>query len=123
MWLAIDAVLNHVTVVANGQKLEDKAFSIPEGAQHPSDLTGKLLMFHVCTGGYWFQSKQKISNLNIFSRRMKLSEMEIRTAGDDCGKADGDYLAWESAEWNLKGKASLGEVAAKKRLCRDFMHF
>ena len=48
---------------------------------------------------------------------MKLSEMESRTAGDDCGKADGDYLAWESAEWNLKGKASLGEVAVED-LCR-----
>ena len=43
--------------------------------------------------------------------------MVSRTAGDDCGKADGDYLAWESAEWTLKGKASLGEVSVED-LCR-----
>ena len=43
--------------------------------------------------------------------------MVSRTAGDDCGKADGDYLAWESAGWTLKGKASLGEVSVED-LCR-----
>ena len=58
-----------------------------------------------------------MSNLNIFSKRLTLSEMVSRTAGDDCGKADGDYLAWESAEWDLKGKASFGEVTVED-LCR-----
>ena len=43
--------------------------------------------------------------------------MVSRTAGDDCGKADGDYLDWESAEWVLKGKASFGEVT-EEDLCR-----
>ena len=43
--------------------------------------------------------------------------MISRTSGNDCGKADGDYLAWESAEWVLKGEASLGEVSVED-LCR-----
>ena len=55
--------------------------------------------------------------MNIFSRELTLSEMVSRTAGDDCGKADGDYLAWESAEWLLKGTASLGDVSVED-LCR-----
>ena len=58
-----------------------------------------------------------MSNLNIFSKRLTLSEMVSRTAGDDCGKADGDYLAWESAEWTLKGEASFGEITVED-LCR-----
>ena len=103
-------------VVVNGEKLEDKAFPIPAGEQPPTNLTGKLLIFKLYFG-FWYQTKNKISNLNIFSKRMTLSEMVSRTAGDDCGKADGDYLAWERAEWDLRGKASLGEVTVEE-LCR-----
>ena len=114
--VAIDSVLNHLTIVVNGQQLEDKAFPIPEGAQPPSNLTEKLLLFKSYFG-MWYQSKQKVSNLNIFSKQMTLLEMVSRTAGDDCGKSDGDYLDWESSEWVLKGKASLGEVSSED-LCR-----
>ena len=114
--LAIDSSLNHLTVVVNGEKLEDKAFPIPAGAsQPPTNLT--LLPLFKNWMGFWYQSKNKVSNLNIFSKLMTLPEMVSRTAGDDCGKADGDYLAWESAEWILKGKASLGEVTVED-LCR-----
>ena len=114
--MAIDSSLNHLTVVVNGKMLEDKVFAIPAGAQPPSNLTEKLIIFKSFTG-FWYQTKNKVSNLNIFSKRMTFSEMVSRTAGEDCGKADGDYLAWESAEWVLKGKASLGEVAVED-LCR-----
>ena len=55
--------------------------------------------------------------MNIFSKLMTLPEMVSRTAGNDCGKSDGDYLDWESSEWVLKGKASLGEVTVED-LCR-----
>ena len=114
--VAIDSALNHLTVVVNGKKLEDKAFPIPAGEQPPSNLTGKLLISKLSVG-IWMQSKNKVSNVNIFSKRLTLPEMMRRTAGDDCGKADGDYLAWESAEWDLKGKASFSEVTVED-LCR-----
>ena len=114
--VAVDSTLNHLTVVVNGKKLEDKAFPIPAGEQPPSDLTGKLAIFKGSIG-LWYQSKDKMSNLNIFSKQLTLPEMVSRTAGDDCGKADGDYLDWESAEWVLEGKASLGEVSVED-LCR-----
>ena len=114
--VAIDSTLNHLLAVVNGKKLEDKAFPIPAGAKPPSNLTDNLLIFKLYQG-YWYQSKNKVSNLNVFSKKLTLSEMETRTSGDDCGKADGDYLAWESAEWTLKGKASFGEVTVED-LCR-----
>ena len=114
--VAIDSALNHLTVVVNGKKLEDKAFPIPAGEQPPSNLTGKLLIFKGYPG-FWYQSKNKVSSLNIFSKQLTLSEMESRTAGNECGKVDGDYLAWETAEWVLKGKASFGEVTVED-LCR-----
>ena len=114
--VAIDSTLNHLTVVVNGKKLEDKSFPIPSGAEPPTDLTEKLLIFKAFVG-FWYQSKNKVANVNIFSRQMKLSAMVSRTAGDDCGKADGDYLSWENAEWVLQGTASLGEVSVED-LCR-----
>ena len=114
--VAIDSTLNHLTVVVNGKKLEDKAFPITAGEEPPSNLTHKLLIFKSYVG-IWYGVKHKVSNLNVFSKRMTLAEMESRTAGNDCGKVDGDYLAWESAEWTLKGTASYGEVTAED-LCR-----
>ena len=102
--------------MVNGQQLEDKAFPIPEGAKPPSNLTEKLLIFKRFIG-FWYQTKNKVSNLNIFSRQLTFTEMVRRTAGDDCGKADGDYLAWESAEWVLEGAARFGEVSVED-LCR-----
>ena len=58
--VAIDSTLNYLTVVLNGKKLEDKASPIPEGAQPPSNLTEKLLVFKFYIG-LWYQSKTKVS--------------------------------------------------------------
>ena len=76
--VAIDSTLNHLTVVVNGKKLEDKAFPIPEGAQPPSNLTERLLVLKFYSG-IWYQSNSKVSNLNNFSKRMTLSEMVSRS--------------------------------------------
>ena len=114
--VAIDSSLNHLIVVVNGEKLEDKAFPIPPGAEPPTNLTESLMIFKTYMG-FWYQARSKLSNLNIFSRLMTFPEMVRRTAGEDCGKADGDYLDWESARWALKGMTSLGEVAFED-LCR-----
>ena len=102
--MSIDSALNHVIIVADGQKLEDKTFPIPGGAQPPKNLAGKLLLLKFWLG-FWFQSQNKVSQLNIFSRHLTLAEMVSRTAGEDCRLGNGDYLAWESSQWNLKGKA------------------
>ena len=62
--IAIDAALNHLTIVVNGHKLEDKAFPIPAEEQHPNNLAGKLFLFKRFFG-LWYQCKNKVSNLNI----------------------------------------------------------
>ena len=115
--MAVDSTLNHFTIVVNGKTLDGKAYPIPKGAQPPTNLTEKLLVFKIYNAGIWYQSKNKVANMNVFSKKMTFSEMESRTAGNDCGKADGDYLDWETAEWILRGKASLGEVTVED-LCR-----
>ena len=113
----MDSSLNHLTVVVNGQQLEDKAFPIPVGAlPTPTNLAGKLALFKMHIG-FFYQAKHRVSNLNIFSRKMSLSEMASRTAGDDCRKANGDYLAWESSNWTLHGEARYDDVA-EDHLCR-----
>ena len=104
--MAVDATLNQFTIVVNGQTLDSKSFPIPEGEQPPSNLTEKLLVFKIYNGGIWYQSKNKVANLNIFSGTMTLPQMVSRTTGNDCGKADGDYLDWESTEWILRGTES-----------------
>ena len=76
----------------------------------------KLMIFKLYQG-FLYQCKNNVSNMNIFSKQLTYPEMVSRTAGDNCGKADGDYLAWESAEWVLKGEASFGEVGVED-LCR-----
>ena len=58
--VAIDSALNHLTVVVNGKKLEDKAFPIPAGAQPPTNLTENLQIFKTYHG-YFYQSKNKVS--------------------------------------------------------------
>ena len=114
--VAIDSARNHLTVVVNGEQLEDQTFPIPEGAASPSNLTGKLLVSKSFLG-FWYQYNQKISNLNIFSKRLTVGEMMSRTAGKECGKSDGDYLAWDTSEWVLHGKAIIGEVS-QQELCK-----
>ena len=78
----------------------------------------KLMIFKLYQG-LLYQCKNNVSNMNIFSKQLTYPEMVSRTAGDNCGKADGDYLAWESAEWVLKGEASFGEVGVKDLCGRD----
>ena len=115
--VAVDSSTNQLKIVANGKQIEDKSFPAPEGEQPPTDLTGKLFLFKAFVG-FWYQTRNKISNLNIFSRLLTLPEMVSRTSGDNCGKANGDYLAWEDTRWDLKGAARLGEEVEEKDLCR-----
>ena len=77
--VAVDSTLNHLTVVVNGIQVEDKTFPIPEEEQPPTDLTEKLLIFKMSIG-MWYQTKNKVANLNIFSKLMTLPEMVSRTA-------------------------------------------
>ena len=110
---------NHIAVVVNGEKMVDRKFEALEGLEHPTSLVpGRLLLAKmVPVRGIWYQHRGMVANLNIFSGAMSLEEMVERTAGAECGKEDGDVLAWSSSQWELFGKASFAEVT-KEDLCR-----
>ena len=49
-------------------------------------------MFKAYHGGFWYQHKNTISNLNIFSWMMSVEDMVTRTAGGQGCDSPGDYL-------------------------------
>ena len=56
-------------------------------AQHPH-----FAVFKAYHGGFWYQHKNTISNLNIFSLMMSVEDMVTRTAGGPGCDSPGDYL-------------------------------
>ena len=43
--------------------------------------------------------------------------MISRTAGEDCGKQDGDFVNWSNSSWSLQGKTKWTEEVSVKDLC------
>ena len=116
--VALVAEENHITVVANGKKVADRKFTGLQGLEPPSSLVGKLLLAKMYpVYGIWYQHRGVVANLNIFSGAMTLEEMVARTAGEKCGKEDGDVLGWGTSQWELFGDASFAEVTTED-LCR-----
>ena len=116
--VAFDSVTHHLTVVVNGENVEDKRHKVSERAKAPNSLAGKLLLAKMMAApGVWYQHKGKVANLNVFSGMLTVESMVQRTAGKDCGKDDGDYLQWEQSKWKLNGLAKIEEVAVED-LCR-----
>ena len=116
--LALASEENHIAVVINGQKLADEKFTALQGLERPTSLTGRLLLAKmVPVRGIWYQHKGMVANLNIFSGAMSVEKMVARTAGEECGKDDGDVLAWATSQWQLMGDATFTEVTTED-LCR-----
>ena len=44
----------------------------------------------------------KLTNLNIFSGLLPLVSMQKRTKDDQVCLEEGDYLAWNEMEWDLR---------------------
>ena len=119
MCVAVDCHKNHITAVFNGEKVEERQFELPAGgATCPRSLAGNLLLQKgLLSRGFWFQVKGRLTNLNVFSDLMSLDRMVSRTAGEDCGRQGGDYLAWAKTSWELHGAARWTEVPLEE-LCR-----
>ena len=122
MCVAVDCLKNHITAVFNGEKVEERQFELPAGAGAggacPRSLAGNLLLQKgLLSRGFWFQVKGRVTNLNVFSGLMSLDRMVKRTAGEECGRQDGDYLVWTKTSWKLQGAARWTEVLLED-LCR-----
>ena len=61
----------------------------------------------------------RVTNVNVFSGLMSEEKMVSRTAGEDCGKQDGDFLSWTNSSWSLQGVSRWTEVSVED-LCREF---
>ena len=109
-------------MVANVDGVEILNADFPKDDKNPcpTSLNGNLLIHKVRrNAGYWFQNTGRVTNVNVFSGLMSKSKMVARTAGEDCGKQDGDFYSWNDSTWNLQGSTKWSEVS-KEELCRDF---
>ena len=116
--VAIDCNGNHISAMVNGIKIVDKQFLGHNGTVCPETLVRMLtLQKGFVAKGYWIQVKGKVTNVNVFSGMMSEEKMRARTAGEDCEKADGDYLSWPNSSWTLQGLAKWTDVSVEE-LCR-----
>ena len=47
----------------------------------------------------------QVTDLNIFSSSLSVSEMVDKTRGGEGCNVEGDYLKWSQAQWTLFGQA------------------
>ena len=64
----------------------------------------------------WYESSNKLTKLEIFSSVLDVEKMIEYTKGEGCVD-DGDYLSWDSMQWNLHGAARIEHKEAEE-ICR-----
>ena len=116
----IDMVTGRVQMIINGQLIVDQVVKELEGSAdvRPRNLRGNLLLGKMWMG-FWYQGRQKVSNLNIYGRVLSKDEMVEKTFGSECGLSDGDFLNWEKMEWTLYGLTKI-ESIERQDLCKKY---
>ena len=117
----IDMVSGHVQMIINGQLIVDQVVKELTGyaEMRPQSLQGNLLLGKEWMGGFWYQSRQLTSNLNVYGRILSKDEMKEKTFGSECGLSDGDFLSWEEMEWTLHGLSKMGTIDGDD-LCKKY---
>ena len=117
----IDMVSGHVQMIINGQLIVDQVVKELTGyaEMRPRSLQGNLLLGKEWMGGFWYQSRQLTSNLNVYGRILSKDEMKEKTFGSECGLSDGDFLSWEAMEWTLHGLSKMGTID-RDDLCKKY---
>ena len=117
----IDMVSGHVQMIINGQLIVDQVVKELTGyaEMRPQSLQGNLLLGKEWMGGFWYQSRQLTSNLNVYGRILSKDEMKEKTFGSECGLSDGDFLSWEEMEWTLHGLSKMGTID-RDDLCKKY---
>ena len=100
-------------VVADGVFVENGTWPGFMLANIPTDLTGKIVLGAHSLNGLWYPTKNKVTNLNIFSTAHSVEVMRQNTGGGKCIE-DGDYLAWKDMEWTLHGQAVIETIDAEE---------
>ena len=109
--MAVDTIDGVITVVVNGNKEVDQVIKEFENSfkKRPKTMEEKLLLFKMWPMGFWYQSRGRVSNINIFAAKLSPEKMIDITAGNSCG-AKGDYLSWKDMKWTLFGDAREDQV-------------
>ena len=117
----IDMVSGHVQMIINGQLIVDREVKELKGSAEvrPRSLQGNLLLGKQWMGGFWYQGRQRISNVNVYGRILSKDEMKEKTFGSECGISNGDFLSWEAMEWTQYGLSTMDTVE-KEDLCKKY---
>ena len=117
---SIDLDSGHTISVVNGiEVMNEEVPALREfAATRPTNLTNRLVMSKAFTG-FWITSRQRTTNLNVYSRLLSKAEMQAKTT-EGCGVSDGDYLKWTDMEWNMYGDVKMTSVT-KEALCRNYL--
>ena len=115
--LALNTVSGLVQWVARGELVDNQTLTgITNNV--PTDLSGKLILgsYYDTYFAKWYESSNKLTKLEIFSSVLDVEKMIEYTKGEGCVD-DGDYLSWDSMQWNLHGAARIEHKEAEE-ICR-----
>ena len=109
--LGLDTSSGRLRVMVNGYTIVDEDMSYFKDSQNrrPQSLIGKINVFKTLHLGYWYQTRNIFSNMNVFSTILSKEYMVLYSTGQDCA-GKGDYLSWEEMKWNISGKVEEGSV-------------
>ena len=115
---SLNTVTGQMLIVVNGQIIIDQVISvfIDSTINKPKTLDGRLSLFKNNWSGVWYQSRQRLTNLNIHASAQTLDKMINLTAGEHCAE-QGDYLSWKEAQWNVTGNIDHDSIVKKEDLC------
>ena len=114
---ALNTVTGYMRVVVNGHIIIDQVITeFVNTDEKPKSLAGRLGLFKNFPTGFWYQSRQRLTNLNVYDRALTADEMTNLTDGENCA-AEGNYLSWKEAEWNVTGNINRESRVKEEDLC------
>ena len=115
---ALDTVTGHMLVVVNGHIIIDQVIEefINTADIRPKSMEGRLSLFKTFYTGYWYNSRNRLSNLNVYGSALAVDDMINITAGERC-PGEGDYLSWKESQWNVTGNINQESMVKEEGLC------
>ena len=116
--MALDTLTGQTSIVVNGHIIVDKVIVefINTASERPKSLEGKLSIFKNFNYGFWYQSRQRLSNLNVYASALAIDDIINLTEGENCAN-EGDYLSWKESQWNVTGNTNFESTVKKDDLC------
>ena len=83
----LDTVSGEVTVVVNGLLVAHQVFEEFDNSvgKKPISLKKRIMIGKMWPMGFWYQSRGRVANVNVFSSKMPVDLMNQITDGDTCG--------------------------------------